>query len=250
MVSGALPLLLVLFFTGQRNAKLDARAILSGVLIGSTMILYSAAITETTVLRAVLLFYLTPAWSILIECVFLGRKFTRWNALAFALAATGILLIFRGQIALDHWNIGDVMAFASGITWAAGCSLVFTGPDIGARSLSLFGAAGAAIVGIALSLLTGTPTPTEVNISYSAVLSLGTGTLYIGPGLIATLWSARRLTPTTLSFLLTGEIITGIASSALFLSEPFGWPEITGSVIIVCAALVEVVSPKPQVSNI
>ena len=78
MVTGAVPLLLVVFLTGKRNVRLDGRAILSGVLIGSTMILYSAAITETTVLRAVLLFYLTPAWSILIECVFLGRRFTRF----------------------------------------------------------------------------------------------------------------------------------------------------------------------------
>ena len=56
MFLGALPILLILFFTGKRDIPVDARALLSGALVGAAMMLYSIAITETTVVRSVLLF--------------------------------------------------------------------------------------------------------------------------------------------------------------------------------------------------
>ena len=77
--------------------------------------LYGAAITETTVVRAVLLFYLAPAWSVAIECLFFGRRFRWFNALAFAIALAGVVLIFGGRIDVGGWAIGDTMAIGSGI---------------------------------------------------------------------------------------------------------------------------------------
>ncbi|MBR9864213.1 MAG: DMT family transporter [Rhodobacteraceae bacterium] len=244
--AGALPLLLVLFFIRPKRRRIDLRVIASGALIGGAMMLYSAAITETTVVRAVLLFYLAPAWAIGIEWLFMGRRLRWINGLAFGLAAAGVMLIFRGEISLSHWNSGDLMALVSGICWAVGCALIFTGPDIGARTLGLFGCAGGLVIGTALAVGSGQGLPAPADPIEPAIRALGIGILYIAPMLVATLWSARRLPPTLLSFLLTGEIISGIATSAIFLAEPFDWPELAGSALVICAALTEVVSPAPK----
>jgi drug/metabolite transporter (DMT)-like permease len=213
-------------------------------MVGSAMMLYSVAVTETTVVRAILLFYLAPAWAITLECLFLGRRFHAINAVAFALAAIGILLIFRGDISFANWSFGDVLALASGLCWAIGSTLVFSGKDVGARTIGLFGCTGALTLGLLFLISSGTSIPNPDFPAQTAGLLTLSGTLYIAPVLIATLWSARRLNPTTLSFLLTGEIISGVASSAAFLSEPFGWPETIGSCVVIGAALVDILSPK------
>lgn len=244
MFAGAIPALVILFLTSKRPFTLEPRVILSGVMVGGAMMLYSVAVTETTVVRAILLFYLAPAWAITLECLFLGRKFRPINAAAFALAAIGIALIFRGDISVANWSFGDVLALLSGICWAIGSTLVFSGKDVGARTIALFGCTGALTIGLLMLALTGASVPAPSNPTNTAGLLTLSGTLYIAPVLIATLWSARRLNPTTLSFLLTGEIISGVASSAAFLNEPFGWPEAVGSCVIISAALVDIISPK------
>jgi len=244
LFSAALPVLILLFFIGNKSPAISARTLISGMMVGGAMMLYSMAVTETTVVRAILLFYLAPAWTITLECVFLGRKFRAINILAFALAAIGILIIFRGHISLSNWNIGDLMSLASGLCWAIGSTLVFSGKDMGARNIGMFACMGAIGAGLAIVLISGASLPEVENLPQVTGYMALFGTIYIIPTLIATLWSARRLNPTTLSFLLTGEIISGVISSAVFLSEPFGWPEIIGSCVIICAALVEIISPK------
>ncbi len=247
MFAGAIPALVLLFVFSKRPLAFEPRVILSGAMVGAAMMLYSVAVTETTVVRAILLFYLAPAWAIALECVFLGRTFRVVNAVALALAALGIMLIFRGDVSLANWTIGDVMALLSGVCWAVGSTLVFSGKDVGARTIALFGCTGALTIGLLMLLFTGASVPAPQNTAQTAGLLTLSGTLYIAPVLIATLWSARRLNPTTLSFLLTGEIISGVATSAMFLNEPFGWPETLGSCVIIGAALVEIVSPKQSV---
>ena len=73
---------------------------------------------------------------------------------------------------------------------------------------------------------------------------VGAGAVYVLPIMIMTLWSARRLAPTTLTFLLSAEIVSGVASSAVLLDEPFGAMQLLGTVLIVFAAMSEVMSGK------
>lgn len=247
MIAGGLPILLALRFrTGPPRTPFSLRLAASGALIGAAMALYTAAITETTVVRAVLIFYLAPVWSILIEVTWLGRRLRWLNAVAFALAVLGLLTIFRFDLTVTGWTLGDSIALLSGMSWAAGSALVFTGSEVRATRLALWGCVGGVAISLTLALAFAAPAPTVATGGTVPLIALATGSLYIAPVLIATLWSARRLNPTTLSFLLTGEILAGVATAAWLLSEPFGWPEVIGSALIVSAALIEVVMPKTQ----
>ena len=60
---GALPLLAVVVVLWSGKGRLTARALTGAALVGVAVTLYASALTLTDVVRAVLLFYLAPAWS-------------------------------------------------------------------------------------------------------------------------------------------------------------------------------------------
>jgi len=84
----SLPLLL----TGPVG-KIGWLHMLGALGIGSAFALYGIALSFTDIIRVVLLFYLAPAWSIIIECVFLGRRFTTRSFLGLLLSFIGIVVL-------------------------------------------------------------------------------------------------------------------------------------------------------------
>ncbi|MGI9487922.1 MAG: DMT family transporter [Geminicoccaceae bacterium] len=238
---------LVLF--NRSSSKLAGPALLGSVLIGMAVSFYGAALSLTDVARAVLLFYLAPAWSTLIEVMFLGQRW-HWKRLPpLILSFAGMIVVFRGEIAFDDGSIGDLAALASGIAWSAGAALVFStkgaGPDQDQGLVSRLSLA-VMISAVATSIILlpldwqGWPDPGTDDVALAILLALGAGVLYLAPIIGATLWGAKRLLPATISFLLAAEILSGISSSAFFLDEPFGWWEFTGTIMIVTSVIAHI----------
>lgn len=75
------------------------------------------------------------------------------------------------------------------------------------------------------------------------------GAVYVIPVMFLKLWSAQRLAPATLTFLLTAELLSGVVSSAIWLDEPFGVSQGLGAVLILAAAVAEVLKPGAQVPD-
>jgi len=245
MNAAALPALAVAALIWRGGGRLSPRAMLGALFVGVAVSLYSGSLAYTEVVRAVLLFYLAPAWSIAIECLFLGRRWGWRSALAIALSLAGMVMILRGEISLAGIGAGDAMALASGVAWSVGAALVFTAPPPvpGAARLALATVLAAVAVGALLALVSGAP-PTGIAAGEAAAVGLVSGTLYLAPIMIVTLWAAQRLAPATVSFLLTAEIITGVVSSAILLDERFGLPEVAGALLVTLGATVEVIRPR------
>ena len=68
--------------------------------------------------------------------------------------------------------------------------------------------------------------------------------IYVYPVTYITLWGATLISPATMSFLLTLEVIAAVVSSAIFLNLGFGLIELVGTCLIISAALVEVLRPR------
>jgi len=244
--AGALPVLGALAW--RARGRLNGPQLAGAFLIGTAVMLYGSALTFTDVVRAVLLFYLAPAWSTAIECLFFGRRWGARSALALGLSFAGVATIFRFEIQLDGFNLGDMAALVSGMMWSAGAAIVFTQPD-GKPAPLAFGACLGATLASALVLVIGGEAAGSAAAwqpGETALLSAGLGLLYVAPILFVTLWGAQRLAPATMSFLLTAEIVSGIGSSALFLDEPFGAPEAIGAVLVAAGALTETLAPPPR----
>ncbi len=236
----ALAALAWLGISGER-LRLGAHALIGAGLVGVAVSAYSTSLTQTGVVRAVLLFYLAPAWSKLIEWAFLGLPWRWTTTLALAAALAGAFLVLGGEVTGGVLNGGDVLAIVSGLAWAAGAAMVFAGGSANARALTAVTGIAAVLFALPFGIAAGWPSAGNGLVAGAGAGVLG-GAAYVLPILIMTLWSAQRLAPATLTFLLTAEILSGVISGAIWSGEPFGAMQLVGSVLIVLAAMSEVLS--------
>lgn len=242
----ALPVLAALAARDRPGGVTAPRALLGALLIGLAAMLYGAALSFTDVVRAVVIFYLAPAWSTAIECLFMGRRWSLRSAAALGLSLLGVATIFRFDVSLGSLATGDIAALISGLAWAIGAALVFSRPGGRPATLALFTTLGLVLAAGAVLAFGGAAAgrwPGGAEALGAAPLALVTGVVYLVPVLLVTLWAAQRLAPAAMSFLLTAEIVSGVVSGALLLAEPFGWPEAVGAGLIILGATAEAVAP-------
>ena len=92
---------------------------LTTMLSGGALLLYSTSIVYTDVVRAMLLFYLTPIWATILARIFLGDLITPSRIIAMLMAILGMLTIFGlGARFPSPQNIGDWLGIGSGFLWA------------------------------------------------------------------------------------------------------------------------------------
>ncbi|MCY3726943.1 MAG: DMT family transporter [Rhodobacteraceae bacterium] len=240
-------LLYVGLITGFTKTTIKSSA--GAFIVGFGAATFFIAISFTDVANAVLLFYLSPAWSTIIECLFLGRKW-RWPSLvAIGSSLLGIVLVFEGVISFDSINIGDIMAFVSGLCWSIGISFLFTSPTKKQDfpQLALIAMVGSVLISILIALIGGPQLGTfpdgEILLTLGYVPLLF-GTLYFAPLIALSLWTSTLIAPALMSFLLSMEILSGIGSSYILLDEPFGPNKFAGTFFIILGAIVEFLIPN------
>lgn len=217
---------------------------LTGLLLGAAFALYTTSLVLTDVLHAILLFYLTPVWSTLAAWLVLGDRLTSSRLLAMALGFAGIAFILGtdGGLPLPR-NGGDWLALASGVLWAAGTTRSFLRPSPGiALPVFTFGLGGVAASGVILVLGSAAHLPLTQAAGLPATwpwVVLVALVLFVPPNALV-LWAAQRLDPGRVGILLMTEVMAGAASAALLSGEPFGWPELAGTALIIGAGLVEI----------
>ena len=254
MNSAALPVVLVVVFLRRSGWQLSPRGMLASALVGVAVTTYATALAYADVVKVVLLFYLAPAWSTLIECSFMGRKWTWQSLVAVAASLGGMLLILGRDLSWSGVGPGEAMALASGMAWSMGAALLFMDKRVNTVHAALVAVIAAVATGglaVAAERLAGVaPSDVAASLGLEAIgLAALTGGLYFAPMIALTLWSARLLPPALMSFLLSAEIISGVASSALLLDERFGAIEVLGTLCIVSGAVIEFVLPARRRSE-
>lgn len=223
------------FATG--NWRINKWAALGSILAGVAISSFATSINYTDVARAVLLFYLAPAWSKLFEWAFMGHGWQRTSTFAIAVSLFGAFFAVGGDLSGKSIGVGDVLALLSGLAWAAGSSVVFKSPPQAAGTMALYVCAAGVLVGLLQAGLEPVPSVEAIHL----VAGLGYGCLYVVPIMVLTMWSAQKIAPSILSFVLTAEIIAGVASAAILLDEPFGTYQVLGTCLIIAGALMELV---------
>lgn len=220
--------------------QIGMRGVLGAALVGVAVSTYSVAITMADVVRVILLFYLAPGWGKIIEWAFMGRGWHWTSSFTVGASLFGAWLVLGGILSLDGLGMGDALAVLSGMAWAGGAALIFTGGRADSATLSLVTCLCATAIGFGFIVLgQGTVFSGEATWTGASLGALS-GLIYVLPIMAMTLWSAQRLPPATISFLLTAEILSGVISGVLFLDEPFGVMQMAGAALILLAAVSEV----------
>ena len=222
------------------RAAFTPRMLATGLLTGGSFVFYSVSIVLTEVVTAILLFYLSPVWATVLGRLLLAERFTGARLTALALGLGGLWVVLGGESGVPlPRNPGDWCALIAGFTWAFGTLRVHrdTAIPAAAHVTALFIGGTAVIAVVALLPIMDAPAPPVTVRVAAIVLAMAVISMVSAWGI---LWGARLVSPGRAGLLLMLEVITGLASAAALAGEPFGMTQGIGSMLIVAAALVEV----------
>lgn len=216
-----------------------------GILIGGGFICYALSFLLTDVVRALILFYMTPIWTTFFEILFLKKRPGLERLLTLLLALGGLWIVFSKQTFFPlPENSGDWLAFAGGAIFAGGMIRLEVIKTDGVFplifSFFVYGAIFNIFAGYMLAEYLGPMPAIEAFVSMASFLFIISVFYFIPTGIVI-LWSPSQLGAGLCSILFLSEIIVGVISSSILTDEPFGWREIIGSSMIVIGGILAVV---------
>lgn len=217
---------------------------LAGVLMGGGIVCYANSFLLTDVIRALLLFYLTPVWATMIEMGLLRQRPGRHRAVTLPLSLLGVWIVIGQDAGLPlPQNAGDWLAVLGGAMFAGGAARVQVARIDGVFPMLfaffVYGGAFAVAQSVVLAAELGPAPGPDALISLAPWLLLLCVGFFIPTNILLT-WSPTRLGLGLYSILILAELVFGTISAALLADEPFGGREIAGSALILVAGLMEV----------
>ena len=177
---------LVLLLIARPNAwrKLRSEPLLWLLMIASglTNVGFNWGVTVGDVVRVVLLFYLMPAWTVVLAWIFLGERPTAASLLRLAIAMAGVVIVLKAPE--TPWpvpqTIADWLALAGGFSFASTNIVLrrLRHVESSARIFSMFAggtvlATLSALIGMSVALVPPLPAPQLEWTAVGLALSLG-----------------------------------------------------------------------------
>ena len=232
-----------LVFNFKKLIGILGPTLLAAIMIGMAFTLYANGLVETTVVRATLLYYLTPVWSTLIGVMWLSEHLTKARIIAIGVAFLGLFLLLSNGESSDYpLNIGDLYSFLSGIFWAIGVATLNRWSNIPILPLTTF-----------------------IFVSTTAISAIFAGVFYVDPlpdftmlktaFPTAAFWSifillpcfciifrvSQLLFPGRVGILTMSEVIVAIVSAAILVpDEKMLLMQWVGAIAILLAGFIEV----------
>ena len=212
-----------------------------GIALGVTQIFYSLSVLHTEIVRAMVLFYFNPVWSMLLARIFLKEAFTpiRWTAIATAFA--GMMIILRVESGFP-WpeNIGDWSALVAGLAWASSIVLLRFHHEQKPIETFTLNFIWTGVLLLPLIALTGASNAPPLPLVLAQLWWLLPFLFLVAmTGVYASMWAVPKLSPAIVGILYMTEISAGAISAAILSNEPFGPREIAGVCLITLAAVLE-----------
>ena len=224
-----------------RHPKLAALALAAGL----TNICFNWAVTVGDVMRVVLLFYLMPAWSILLAWALLGERPTAGALLRLALALAGVTLVLKKPGMAWPWpeSQADWLAIAGGFSFALTGVLLrrWRGTPATARTFAMF--LGSAIVsaGVALAAQAAHLAAPPVLANWAGWLPWALGlTAALLTGNMALQYGTAHLPAQTASLIMLAEVVFASVSSVALGAATLATGTLAGGAMILSAALLAV----------
>ncbi len=245
MIIGVILLLPIALWRGIKKRGTGLELPFTGLLVGGGFICYALSFLLTDVVRALILFYMTPIWTTIFEILFLKKKPGWQRAITLSLALGGLWIVFsKNSVIPLPENTGDWIALVGGAIFAGGMIRLEVVKTDGVFpiifSFFFYGALFNILAGFFLADYLGEMPDFEAFISMSMFLIILSVFYFIPTGIVI-LWSPSKLGAGLCSILFLSEIVVGVISSSILTDEPFGWREIVGSSMIVIGGILAVV---------
>ena len=213
---------------------------------GLTNVGFNWAVTVGDVVRAVLLFYLMPAWVVLLAWPLLGEKPSAGSLLRLVLALVGVVIVLKTPA--SPWpvpeSLSDALALMGGLSFALTNILLRKLNQIPSESrmLAMLGggavmASAAAVLGLGLGVVT--PIPAATWPWASLVFLVGLAFL---AGNLALQYGAAHLRASATSVIMLSEVVFASVSSVLLGAGELSTRTLLGGALILLASLLSVLT--------
>ncbi len=194
------------------------------------------AVLEGSVVRVLLLFYLSPVWAVLLGRLVLRERIdpASWVVLVCAIGG-GVVMLYRPEMeALWPLQRADWLALTSGMSFAAANTLIrgAGGMDLMAKMIATL--IGCSLIALAGILLAGPPAPTLEPVLILQLTGVGVAILFMT---LLTQYGVSHLPLHRSSIIMLFEIVVGAVSAWLLAGETIHDQEWFGGIVIVLSAL-------------
>ena len=239
-------MMLVVAVTWRAQCGHMRAALRIGLITGLGLSLYGLGLVHTSVIRATLLFYLTPVWATLIGVVILKERATwqRWAAIALGLI--GLVALVGGNDTTPL-NKGDLVALLSGVFWAIGAVFIAREGAIPVSGMVTVQFAAFAVFVILIGALLGPIAPPGQAAWVTALPMLGViAVIALVPGVALLFWAQQFLSPGRVGILMMSEVVVAVISATILLPEErMSLLQWGGAILILAAGIVEFI-PSPS----
>lgn len=240
----------VLFARHWRGAlQMPKHAFILSFVAGWTNLSYVLAVIDGEVMRVMLLFYLSPLWTLILAHFWLRERIHRSGMLAIAISLLGALIMLHDFGGSD-WpmprNQAEWLALSSGIGFSLTNVITrrSTHLSIAAKSMLVWvGVAGMAIVLLPL-LGQQVPAITVFNTQQWQLMLLIASLLMSATLFVQ--YGVTKITAIRASVLFLFELVVAAVASYYLAHEAMTWNEWLGGGLIIAAALISAMQPTQQ----
>ncbi|MBZ0071644.1 MAG: DMT family transporter [Gammaproteobacteria bacterium] len=195
------------------------------------------AVLEGTVMRVLLLFYLSPIWAVLLAWLLLGERFTRRVVGVFGLALAGALIMLWDPAIGTPWpsGPGDWLAVSSGLAFALSNVMVRRVQRVSVPVKTVVSWLGVlAIAAVWLALTGGFALPHVGTGVWLGALALGAIGIVVMT--LSVQYGVTHMPVHRSAVILLFELVAGAVSSSLLTEEVIHTREWLGGGLIILAA--------------
>ncbi len=244
-----IPLLPVLWINRSGIMQQPLALLLIGITAGWANLGFILALLEGNVVRVLLLFYLSPIWTVLLGKFLLKEHLSNlaWLSIAMAMSGAGIMLWQPGSGILLPTNVADILAITAGFAFAIMNVLV---RKTGAIPIVL--KMGPACLGVlflaAIGIFVMQP-PAPVFTPATLGFAMGVGSI----GMLVMTYTAQygvtHLPVHRSAVIFLFEIVAGAVSAALLTNEIVTIREWAGGLLVVLAAWITAMDSLQPVAS-
>lgn len=217
-----------------------------GISFGLSIMLYFAGILLSDVVRVIFLFYTLPIWTILWNALLFRIKPITRHYAVIAIAFTGLWMLLSGG---HSWipkpqNLGDWCGLIAGATWGLGLTLLENRPEATTKATSFISFGWAFVFALIALWFTrdasfNATTADALKLGIPLAIMVGVGIQF--PIMYLMVWGAQRLSAPTAALLTMSEILAASISASLILGNALNTIAWMGGVLIVSAAVLDIV---------
>jgi drug/metabolite transporter (DMT)-like permease len=244
----ACPLIILvplIFFNLDKLKKYPKPIFFAGIMIGAAFTFYANGLVETSVIRATLLFYLSPIWSTIIGIIWLNERLTIARVISIIVALIGLILLlydFRNQETV-MLNFGDFSSILSGLFWAVGASILKKWSKLPIIPLTAIVYFSTTSLSILLAIVVyKAPIPSLALIGQNFPIAFFWSVIVLLPSFCIIFRISQILFPGRVGILMMSEVAVAVISAKILLPEEqmviLQW---IGALAILLAGVVEII---------